>query len=150
VQPAILIVEFNAVFGDRYELTVPYLADFQRGRAHHSELYFGASLPAMVELGRSKGYSFIGTSLFGCNAFFIREDLAYKVLPALEGVWAWPTMAREARDPQGRLIFTSGPARASIIAAMPVLDLASGREVTLGELGDLFSPQWALGEVSRL
>ena len=150
VQPAILITEFNAVFGDRFALTVPYVADFHRARAHHSQLYFGASLSAMVELGRSKGYRFIGTSLFGCNAFFIRDDLAHKVLPALEGIWAWPTMAREARDTQGRLIFASGPARSVIIAAMPVLDLTREREVLLGELGELFSPQWASGEVLRL
>lgn len=150
VQPAIVVAEFNAVFGDRHALTVPYRADFQRGRAHHSQLYFGASLPALFKLGRSKGYRFIGTGLFGCNGFFIREDLVDKVLPALEGIWAFPTRAREARDEQGQLLFTIGAARATTIATMPVVDFANSREVALGELGELYSPQWAAGEGVRL
>jgi hypothetical protein len=150
VQPAIVVAEFNAVFGDRHDLTVPYRADFQRGRAHHSQLYFGASLPALVKLGCSKGYRFIGTGLFGCNAFFIREDLANKVLPALEGIWAFPTLAREARNEQGQLIFTSGLLRAATIAALPVVDLARGLEVALGELGELYSQEWAAGKGLRL
>lgn len=150
VQPAIVVAEFNAVFGDRYKLTVPYRADFNRGSAHHSQLYFGASLPALVELGRAKGYRFVGTGLFGCNAFFIRHDLADKVLPALEDIWAFPTLAREARDEQGQLLFTSGPARLATISILPVVDLARGREVPLGELGELYSSEWAAGEGLRV
>jgi hypothetical protein len=35
VSPVIVVCEYNAVFGDRFQLSVPYQADFQRTRAHH-------------------------------------------------------------------------------------------------------------------
>ena len=37
--------------------------------------YFGASLGALVKLGRSKGYHIVGCCFAGVNAFFVREDL---------------------------------------------------------------------------
>ena len=55
---------------------VPYEADFYRTRVHYSNLYFGASIRALVELGESKGYAFIGTTSSVCNAFFVRQDQA--------------------------------------------------------------------------
>jgi len=35
----------------------------------------GASLGALETLGREKGYSLVGCSLAGVNAFFARDDL---------------------------------------------------------------------------
>ncbi len=37
--------------------------------------YFGASLLALVKLGKLKGYTLIGCEKRGMNAFFIRDDL---------------------------------------------------------------------------
>jgi hypothetical protein len=37
--------------------------------------YFGASLSAFVKLGNAKGYSLVGCSFSGSNAFFVRNDL---------------------------------------------------------------------------
>lgn len=151
VKPAIVVCEFNAVFGDKYRLTVPYRHDFQRSKAHHSLLYFGASLPAMISLGKEKGYSFVGTGSTGCNAFFVRNDLASSVLNSLEGVWAFPSTAREARNSNGELLFVGGPTRAELIRNMKILDLnavtadGAGQLVTLGELGDLYSKEWRAG-----
>ena len=37
--------------------------------------YGGASLEALVRLGRTKGYRIVGCSFSGVNAFFVRDDL---------------------------------------------------------------------------
>lgn len=145
VNPAIVIIEYNAVFGDLHVLTVPYRADFQRTRAHHSNLYFGASLRALVDLGAEKGYRLVGTTSTGCNAFFVRSDLASQILGAISGVWAFPSQIREARSPQGNLLFLDGDARAGLIAHMPLFNLQSESVTNLASCGELYSSAWKAG-----
>ncbi|MGH7869018.1 MAG: hypothetical protein ACREP9_15625, partial [Candidatus Dormibacteraceae bacterium] len=74
ISPRIVICEYNALFGPRLPITIPYQADFHRTHAHFSNLYFGASLSALFSLGQQKGYRFIGCNSSGVNAFFVRED----------------------------------------------------------------------------
>lgn len=142
VHPVVLVCEYNAVFGDVHRISVPYAADFQRTRAHHSNLYFGASLPALIHLSEQKGYRFVGTNSNGCNAFFVREDHAAKVLDALDQVRSWPSRFREARDSKGQLTFTRGKQRVEAIRHLPVFDFATGQVRPLADLGGLYSPAW--------
>jgi len=146
VSPAIVVVEYNAVLGDIHALTVPYRVDFQRTQAHHSNLYFGASLPALIQLGKHKGYSFIGTTSTGCNSFFVRDDLAANVTPALSGAWAYPSQVREARDENRTLLFLDGAARAKPIAHLPLVNTKTGAQTTLAECGELYSEAWKVGQ----
>jgi len=143
--PAIVVCEYNAVLGDRFALTVPYRADFQRSLAHASNLYFGASIKALTALARRKGYEFVGTTSTGCNAFFVRRDLAPSVLGSLSAVWAYPSAVREARDSEGCLTFTGGSARKAIIAHLPLVNIETGTETTLSACGEIYSPEWASG-----
>lgn len=53
--PILVIVEYNAVFGDCHPLTIPYDPLFDRTRAHSSNLYFGASIAALNSLASKKG-----------------------------------------------------------------------------------------------
>ncbi|WP_346188121.1 hypothetical protein, partial [Rubritalea halochordaticola] len=46
--PRIVICEFNPLFGHEREITVPYDASFYRTEKHHSNLYYGASVAALV------------------------------------------------------------------------------------------------------
>ena len=149
VDPAIVVLEYNAVLGDRYALTVPYAPDFQRTRAHHSNLYFGASLPALIALGHSKGYTFVGTTSTGCNAFFVRDDLAPAVVGALEGGWGFPSQVREARNADGSLAYVSGTARADVIAHLPLVVVDGEDETTLADLDDIYSPEWKKNQGRR-
>ena len=75
IKPAIVVIEYNARFGPDRSVTIPYDKDFNRSKKHHSTIYFGASLKALFNLGKSKGYSLVGTNSNGCNAFFMRNDL---------------------------------------------------------------------------
>lgn len=150
VNPMIVVCEYNAILGDQHQLTVPYKTDFERSKAHHSLLYFGASLPALIQLGKEKGYQFIGTTSNGCNAFFVREDCFEIIGGKLNEIWAYPLTAREARDPQGELSFVSGVDRADLIMDMDFINLdlgPSGQKapVKLSAMGEIYSAEWKNG-----
>ena len=133
VRPALVVSEFNGLFGAEARVTVPYRADFSRFRAHPSGLYAGASLAALHELGERKGYALVGINRAGNNAFFVQRDrLAGR--PALTPVQAYsPPTFREARDPSGRTVFLSLRDSSRLIETLPVHDLATGRERPLSE-----------------
>ncbi len=60
INPIIVIIEYNSVFGKNTTWTVPYDPGFVREEKHSSILYFGASLKSLVILAEQKGYAFIG------------------------------------------------------------------------------------------
>jgi len=150
VTPAIVVVEYNAVFGDIHPLTVPYDPAFQRTKAHYSNLYFGASLPALIHLGKQKGYAFVGTTSTGCNAFFVRNDLAPTLTAALSGAWAYPSKIRESRDAAGHLTYIDGAARAKQIDRLPLVNPLTGENTSLAECGVLYTDKWEEGERALL
>jgi hypothetical protein len=134
VDPQVVVVEYNAVFGADRAVTIPYDPAFTRQAAHHSWLYFGASLRALCGLAETKGYAFVGCTSAGNNAYFVRKDLAapFRVLTVEEGFV--DSRFRESRDEQGRMSRLRGPARQAAIAHLPVLDLETGSVRPLKEL----------------
>jgi len=75
VNPRLVVVEYNASFGDERAVTIPYEPDFDRKAKHPSGFYHGASLAALHYLGITKGYQLVGCDFTGVNAFFVRNDL---------------------------------------------------------------------------
>ena len=71
--PDIVILEYNSVFGKERNITVPYSSEFERFKEHHSGLYAGASLGALVSLSEKRGYDFVGCNSAGNNAYFIKK-----------------------------------------------------------------------------
>jgi hypothetical protein len=142
VSPAVVVCEFNAVFGDIECISVPYRSDFCRTKAHPSNLYFGASLPALIALGDKKDYRFLGTSSNGANAFFVRADMASPVLERLEEVRSYPSKFREARSPDGALLFARGQERLELIQGLEVYDFARASLTRLGSYECLYSDPW--------
>src|SRR5271163_3905375 len=97
VRPWIVIVEYNSLFGLR-PIAVPYKEDFARTTAHFSHLYYGASLGALEQLARKKGYLLLGSNVWGHNAFFVRADIAREFRGvALEEAYV-ASKFRESRD----------------------------------------------------
>lgn len=127
-KPRILIVEFNSVFGGTRKISVPYRDDFYRTKAHHSNLYFGASLAAMTYLAEKKGYALVGTNTAGVNAFFVRRDLLNdKVqLKTVEDVYS-PSNCRESRDEFGNPTCITAENRLAIIKGLPVLNVENNQ-----------------------
>lgn len=75
INPRIVVAEYNAAFGPKRNVTIPYKSDFTLKSIEKSGFYFGASLGALEKLGEEKGYTLIGTDSYGVNSFFIRNDL---------------------------------------------------------------------------
>lgn len=146
VNPAIVVVEYNALFGDIHELTVPYDSKFDRTKAHFSNLYFGASLRALISLGSKKGYRFIGTTSTGVNAFFIRTDLAQHVEKSIQNNYAFPSSFREARCEKGVLQYPDRNKRHMIIDQLPLQNIEDGQITTLAQCKKIFSKKWGNGE----
>jgi hypothetical protein len=133
-EPLVVVVEYNSVFGPERAVTVPYEAGFNRTRAHHSNLYFGASLAALARLGRRKGYRLVGSNSAGNNAFFVLERLA-EGLPAPTVAEAYvESRYRESRDKAGNLTYLAGRDRRRAIADQQVWDLEREQLVRVGEL----------------
>jgi hypothetical protein len=83
IQPDIVVVEYNYRFGKDLAVTIPYNENFDRGIAHFSKVYYGASLRALCLLGMKKGYAFVGCCSNGVNAFFIKKEKRPSHIPAL-------------------------------------------------------------------
>jgi hypothetical protein len=136
-RPSILIVEYNAVFGSRRAVTVPYDPQFQRTRRHHSNLYYGASLPAFLSLANERGYALVGVNSVGSNAFFVRRDLLNDVVCEVDAAACFrDSTFRESRDAQAELTFLSGNDRRRVIADMPLIDVQSGESLYVRDLAD--------------
>ena len=134
ISPRIIIVEYNSVFGKECAVTIPYTEDFIRTKAHFSNLYFGASLNAFCLLAEGKGYKFVGSNSTGNNAFFVRSDVIGN-LPIRDCEDGYvERKLREGRDETGRLMFWAGTKRLEMIAHLPVVDLESGKTITIGRM----------------
>lgn len=70
-QPKVIVIEYNATHQANEDKVVHYDANGQWDRTN----YFGASLLAMYNLGREKGYSLVYAENSGVNCFFVRDDI---------------------------------------------------------------------------
>jgi hypothetical protein len=123
-RPRILICEFNSVFGLTRKVSIPYDPKFLRNEAHYSNLYWGASLPALIYLANKKGYAFVGTNSAGCNAFFVRKDLLNEKIEVVTADKIYfQSNYRESRDKFGSLSYISSEKRIDEIKGMPVYEV---------------------------
>jgi tetratricopeptide (TPR) repeat protein len=72
IEPRVVVIEYNATLRPPLSMVVPYNPE----QTWSGSNYFGASLEALVKLGRTKGYRLVGCNFSGTNAFFVREELA--------------------------------------------------------------------------
>jgi len=143
VRPIICVCEYNAVFGDVYPISTPYDCTFNRTKAHHSNLYFGASIAALRILAVNKGYRFVGTNAAANDAFFVREDYAIQFVDRhLLQIEALPSLRRESRNKCGQLSYRSGIERLKLIAGLPVVNVVTGESIRLGALESIYSKEW--------
>ncbi|MBX3593340.1 hypothetical protein [Sphingomonas sp.] len=135
LKPAIIIVEYNGLFGPTATVSVPYSADFWRTKAHHSNLYYGASIAAFDYLLASRSYKLVGGNMAGNNAFFVREDLLTdKIRPVSVADAFRETSFAEGRRADGTLDFVRGLDRRAAIADLPLYDVNSGETLRVSDL----------------
>ena len=134
MDPAIVIVEYNGMFGADAPVTVPYQADFVRGKAHHSNLYWGTSLAALCHLAAKKGYTWIGCNSAGNNAYFVRKTEAARfLLPQLPADFV-AAKFREGRDADGKLNFLGQKTGRDLVKHLPVWNVAENRTCLISDL----------------
>lgn len=132
VSPRIVIVEYNSVFGPDRAITVPYDPAFQRTAKHYSNLYFSCSIKALARLGQRLGYTLVGGTSQGVNAFFVRSDLMTDKLRSCTPEQAYAVSRfRESRDRDGLPSFVDRKNRYALIRGLPVLNVETGNEEPL-------------------
>ena len=136
VNPVIVVVEWNSVFGATHAISVPYDPVFQRAKAHYSNLFWGASIAAFEHLASQKGYALLGSNTIGNNLFFVRNDRLGRLIPMTAKEAYVESRFRDSRDAAGNLNFLGGSARCSEIIDVPVVDVVSGEISTMRELND--------------
>jgi hypothetical protein len=126
ISPRIVICEYNSLWGPHEAVTVPYDAAFERGNAHFSTVYFGASIAALDHLARKKGYTLVGSNAAGCNAFFVRNDVPGSLVPIEPAAAHRQAVFREAHDTQGHLTFDDAVTRLKTVSDLMLQDVRTG------------------------
>lgn len=124
IHPAIVICEYNHRFGFERAVTIPYDSNFVRSEAHHSMIYYGASLGALNILAESKGYVLVGCNSAGNNAFFVRSELKPTTISSVsirDGFVR--AQYRESRHSDRSLAYLSHESEAEILAKLPVVEV---------------------------
>ncbi len=122
VDPVIMIVEYNSVFGRQRAITVPYKADFERSKAHYSHLYAGASLRALIDLALERDYIFVGSNSAGNNAYFVKKAYATQLQEVTLEQGYVASKFRESRNRDNELNYLEGEARINSIKGLPVFN----------------------------
>ena len=132
LNPSILVLEYNALFGKDRAISVPYEKDFNRTRAHYSNLYFGASLKALTDLAVEKGYAFVGCNLAGSNAFYVKKEFVTDKLPSVSIAAGFRAdKCRQSRNPDNALSYLRGEDRLAAIRGLKVINVNTGKEEVL-------------------
>jgi hypothetical protein len=128
LNPDILILEYNAIFGSEREITIPYDPKFYRFNAHFSGKYFGASLSALNALASSKGYYFVGCNAAGNNAYFLSNRHLSKIPKTDVQAGFQNAGYRESRNKEGSLTYANTFDEISILSGLPVINIATGSQ----------------------
>jgi len=127
IEPIVVIVEYNARFGASEAVTIPYDPNFNRGLAHYSNTYYGASLCALDYLAKQKGYSLVGCNSSGNNAFFVKTThLTEKITGKSPSEVFVSHQFRESRSTTGKLSYLDKEAEKKILLTLPLIKIPSG------------------------
>lgn len=137
----IVITEYNATFGANLEITVPNQDNFNRTEYHHSNLCYGMSLKAIINLMKKKDYVFVGANKACNNAFFVKKNKIEKLnidIPDSNNLEKYTqSNILESRSKSGDLTFLSGQEKLKAISNCEVVNLDSDSE-KLVLIKDLF------------
>ena len=134
LEPSIIVCEYNSLLGQKKSVTVPYKKNFIRSEEHYSNLYYGASIKAFVELMKKKNYFLIGTNSAGNNAFFLKKNLFNKINKLISEKKIFVSKFRESRDSNGKLTFLDKKKSLEIIKNKHMIDLKSKKKIKISEL----------------
>jgi len=134
----IIVAEYNPYFGPDLEITVPYSENFNRSEYHSSNLCWGMSLRALINLMTKKEFIYIGSNSLKNNAFFIKNDL--KKLLSLDDIDInkldsfTNARYRENKDKNNKLQLSSPDQNLDLIKECKVLDLKTNKICKIEDL----------------
>jgi hypothetical protein len=134
INPRLVVCEYNSVFGPHRKVSTPYDKSFIRSRAHHSNLYYGASIAAFDHLAKKKGYALVGSNSAGNNVFFVRKDLLGELKSLTPQEAYVKAHFRESRDAQGTLTLLDHPQALSLLGELPLVDVETGKSAAIREM----------------
>ena len=127
----IFIAEYNPYFGPDLEITVPNIKNFNRTNYHYSNLCYGSSLKAIINILKTKGFSFIGSNGLKNNAFFVLNEYLNLISldqPSQNLFEYTDAKYREGRDIDNKLTFHTPQDVIKIIANCEIIDLKDNRK----------------------
>ena len=121
----IAVIEYNSIFGDSAEITVPYFENFNRYDYHYSSLCYGASLKAVINLMQKKGFLFLGINEIKNNAFFVQNNFSdlINLENDLSLSFCTSTNIRESRNQENQLTYLPIHQSKNLIKDCEVFDL---------------------------
>lgn len=135
IDPDIIVCEYNSIFGYKNKVTTPYREDFVREKYHYSGIVYGASIAALVELGKKKGYCLVAGNMFGNNVFFLKKELCNDIVCEIPISEAYvKAQFREMRNQNGELMFNDFEERAVLVGDAVVWDIQECCEKRFSEL----------------
>lgn len=135
LEPSIVICEYNSLFGQKKAITVPYKKNYIRSNEHYSNLFYGASIKAFIDLLKKRNYFFIGTNSAGNNAFFVNQNIWKKAKKLIYEKKIFISKFRESRNLKGELTFLNKKKSLEMIKNKIVIDLKNNQKKKLFELG---------------
>jgi hypothetical protein len=139
-KPAIMVCEYNGIFGDNYQLTVPYDINFERTKKHYSNLFFGASIFALIENLKKKNYFFVGTDSRGVNAFFVEKKYFKIISNKINNILIYAPTHRESRDVNYKQTFVDWPNQIKLIKEKEVFDIKKNKNIFIKNIiKDIYS-----------
>ena len=121
MEPSIVIIEYNSRLGIEKSYVVPYEKNFERKKANYSMIYYGASLKALVKLGKKKGYELVHCNEAGNNAFFVKKELLNDKIKSIDAVEGFVhNKFRESRNKEGKLTFLDKKSEEEILFKLPL------------------------------
>lgn len=131
VEPVIMILEYNSIFGYERAITIPYQEDFVASSAHYSYLYFGASILSLCDLAEEKGYAFVGSNSAGNNAYFVKKEYLKELKPLTAKEGYVQSKFRQSRDINGNLNYLRKDDILEYIKGLPVYNTRTSSLETL-------------------
>ena len=134
------MLEYNPTFGFELEISVPNIPNFNRTKYHYSNLCFGMSLKAAINLMDKKGFYFVGSNFLKNNAFFVskkyKKKKYFKNLKIDNSKSNVDSNFRESRDINNKLTYLSGNKKIKEILNCKVVNLEN-RKKKIVKLRDL-------------
>jgi len=79
IEPRVICIEYNSAIPYDVDLRVPYNKDTQYS-CWNGASFYGSSLLSLNEIATKKGYSLVGCSLAGSDAFFVRDGYVKSIV----------------------------------------------------------------------